>query len=92
MCLTQPFAGLGLLRLSADALLFARTSGDVLTIERDGIVVAFASDDVPTGKGMATLRKPALVLQVDDPTLPQGLGFALPDPAGWVAAIRSAAR
>jgi len=88
-CVTQPFAGPGVLRLTTDALLFARVSGPLLTLERDGIIAAFASDDVPNGHGMSTLRKPALVLQLDDPTLPQGVGFAVVDPAEWVAAIRS---
>ena len=87
--LTVPFKAYGLLRANSSGLVFATgQTGEVVAIRRRSIVSAFASEDVPTGTGMQTLRRPALVLQLNDPTLPQGLGFMVSDPAAWVQRLR----
>ena len=87
--LTSPFKASGLLRLTPDQLLFANGStGEVLAIDRASIVACVASEDVPTGSGMQTLRRKALVLQLNDPTLPQGVGFLVLEPTAWVQRLR----
>ena len=87
--LTWPHKAHGLLRLTPAELLFANGStGAVLTIARTSIVACVASEDVPTGSGMQTLRRAALVLQIDDPTLPQGIAFLVGDPVAWVQRLR----
>ncbi len=88
--LTVPFKAYGLLRVTPAELLFASgQTGQVLRIRRSSIGAAIVSDDVPTGSGMQTLRRPALVLQVRDPELPQGIGFMVSDPAAWVRRIKT---
>lgn len=87
--MTKPHRAFGLLRLTDEDVLFGNAqAGNVLTIPRTSIVTAFASDDIPTGGGMQTLRKPALVLQISDPTIGEGLAFVVPDPQPWVDRIR----
>lgn len=87
--LTAPFKAYGLLRLTQRDLIFASgATGDVLTVPRSSIVACVASEDVPTGSGMQTLRNKALVVQVDEPTLPQGVAFMVTDPQDWVSRLR----
>lgn len=87
--LTAPFKAYGLLRLTPSELLFASGSaGDVLIVPRTAIAACVASEDIPTGSGMQTLRRKALVIQIDDPSLPQGIGFMVADPAEWVRRLR----
>lgn len=88
--LTAPYKAYGLLRLTTGDLIFASgTSGDTLTVPRSAIAACVASEDVPTGSGMQTLRSRALVVQVNDPALPQGVAFMVTDPAAWVTRLRS---
>ncbi len=87
--LTAPYKAYGLLRVTPGEVLFASGQlGEVLSLPRTTIATAFASEDVPTGSGMQTLRRKALVLQVRDPRLPSGLGFMVSDPDAWVARIK----
>lgn len=87
--LTAPYKAYGLLRWTSSELLFGNgRTGDVLTIPRRSIVGCVASEDVPTGSGMQTLRRPALVIQVNDPTIGEGLGFVVTDADDWVARLR----
>lgn len=87
--LTAPFKAYGLLRLTPRELIFANgANGDALTVPRAAIVACTASEDVPTGSGMQTLRNKALVVQVNDPTLPQGMAFMVTDPQDWVGRLR----
>lgn len=87
--LTAPYKAYGLLRVTPAEMLFASAqNGQVLRVRRTAIAAAFASDDVPTGSGMQTLRRQALVLQLRDPQLPQGLGFMVSDPQGWAQRLR----
>ena len=91
--LTAPYRAYGLLRLTPNDLYFASSSPDgVLSVPRGRIVRAFASDDVPTGAGMRTLGRPALVLQLRDPSLPQGLAFVVSDPDAWQERLRKRGR
>ena len=88
--LTAPFKAYGLLRLTPAEVQFASAqNGQVLRVRRNRIAAAFASDDVPTGSGMQSLRREALVLQLRDPQLPQGVGFMVSDPADWVQRLKS---
>lgn len=87
--LTTPYNAYGLLRVTPREVLFA--SGqlpEVLQLPRRAIGAAFASEDVPTGSGMRTLRRQALVLQLRDPRLPQGLAFMVSDPQDWAARLQ----
>ncbi len=87
--LTAPYQGYGLLRVTPSDLFFVNASTrEVLAIPRTAIAAPFASEDVPTGSGMRTLRRAALVLQLNDPTLPQGLGFMVSDAHSWVERLR----
>ena len=87
--LTAPFKAYGLLRLTPAELHFVNGStGDMMTVARTGIAACVASEDIPTGTGMQTLRRKALVLQLRDPLLPQGVAFMVSDPDGWVQRIR----
>jgi hypothetical protein len=87
--LTAPFKAYGLLRVTPAEMLFASAqNGQVLRVRRTAIAAAFVSEDVPTGSGMQTLRRKALVLQVRDPKLPQGLGFMVSDPQAWAQRLR----
>ena len=87
--LTAPYKAYGLLRVTPAEMFFASAqNGQVLRVRRNAIAAAFTSEDVPTGSGMQTLRRKALVLQVRDPQLPQGLGFMVSDPQGWVQRLR----
>ena len=89
--LTAPFAAYGLLRLTARELIFASGStGTALTVPRSAIGACMASEDVPTGSGMQTLRRRALVVQITDPALPQAAAFMVTDPSAWVGRLRSA--
>lgn len=89
VALTAPFKAYGLLRLTATELLFVNgNTRDVLAVPRHSIAGCVASADVPTGTGMQTLRRKALVVQVNDPTLPSGLAFLVREPQVWVERIR----
>lgn len=91
--LTAPYRAYGLLRLTPNDLHFASGSPEgVLSVPRGRIVRAFASDDVPTGAGMQTMRRPALVLQLRDPALPQGVAFVVSDPDSWQERLRKRRR
>jgi hypothetical protein len=87
--LTAPYKAYGLLRVTPAEVLFASGQlAEVLQLPRRTIGAAFASEDVPTGAGMQTLRRQALVLQIRDPRLPQGLGFMVSDPQSWAARLK----
>lgn len=89
--LTDPYRTFGVLRLTPRDLLFAGSGLQVLTVPRSVIVACVASEDVPTGSGMATAKRKALVVQIDDPTLPQALAFMVDDPGAWVSLLRAQA-
>lgn len=87
--LTAPYNAYGLLRVTPSEVLFASGQlSEVLRMPRRAVGAAFASEDVPTGSGMRTLRRQALVLQIRDPRLPQGLGFMVSDPQDWAARLQ----
>lgn len=87
--LTAPYKAYGLLRVTPREVMFASGQiSEVLTVSRSAVGHAFASDDVPTGSGMQTLRRQALVLQLRDPRLPQGVGFMVTNPQTWIALIK----
>jgi hypothetical protein len=87
--LTVPFKAYGLLRITPAEVLFVNGSTrQVLSVQRSRIAACVASEDVPTGSGMQTLRRKALVLQLNDPSLPQGIAFMVSDPDAWVRRIR----
>lgn len=87
--LTEPHRAYGLLRLTPAELLFANsTTREVLAVPRDRITGSTASRDIPTGGGMRTLRREALVVALSDPVLPSGLAFLVGSPSEWVARLR----
>jgi hypothetical protein len=87
--LTAPFKAYGLLRITPAELFFVNGSTrQMLQVQRHRIAACVASEDVPTGSGMQTLRRKALVLQLKDPSLPQGVAFMVSDPDAWVQRIR----
>lgn len=90
--LTPPFKAWGMLRLTPSELVFADSKGGVLTIPRAAIDGCTASTDVPVGGGMRTMRQPALVVAVKDPTLEQGYGFVVNDATAWVERLRQRRR
>jgi len=78
------------LRLTPAELHFAGGSAPAaMTVDRARIVACTATEDVPTGAGMQTLRRKALVLQLSQPGLPQGVAFMVSDPTEWVRRLRS---
>ena len=87
--LTPPYTAYGALRLTPGELVFSGGSKNgVLRIPLDSIVGATASRDVPVGSGMKTYAQNALVLQISDPTIADGLGFAVGNAAQWVERLR----
>jgi hypothetical protein len=90
--LTAPYKAYGVLRLTPSELLFADGKGSTLTIPRAAVAGCTTSRDVPTGSGMQTLKRPALVVAVKDPTLGEAFAFLVADPAEWVARLKQRGR